>query len=148
MTKVLFLDIDGVCNSETFIRAEFERTQKTVSLGIDPKPAALVRQILTATGALLVISSTWRLSEIWLQVIREQIHPDIYGVTPQARSRFRGYEVNVWLKDHPEVERYAILDDDGDFYGDQPLFKTSFKDGLTQGIAAQVIRHLGKGADA
>lgn len=144
MKKALFLDIDGVCNSETFMRAEYERTQRSVSLGIDPKPAALVSQILTETGALLVISSTWRLSEARLQVIREQIHPDIYGVTPQARSRFRGDEVNAWLKDHPEVERYAVLDDDGDFYGDQSLFKTSFRDGLTQGIAAQVIRHLKK----
>jgi len=144
MTKVLFLDIDGVCNSEAFMRAEYERTQKTVSLGIDHKPAALVRQILNETGALLVISSTWRLSETWLQVIREQIHPDIYGITPQSRSRFRGDEVNAWIKDHPEVEQYAILDDDGDFYSGQPLFRTSFRDGLTQGIAVRVIRHLNK----
>jgi hypothetical protein len=27
----------------------------------------------------------------------------------------RGHEVQYWLDEHPEVERYVILDDDNDF---------------------------------
>ena len=142
MTKVLFLDIDGVCNSEEFMRAEHERTGRMVILGIDPKPAALVRQILADTGAKLVISSTWRHSEHDLQVIRDQVHPDIYGITPRCASRFRGDEVRAWLEEHPEVGPYAILDDDGDFHRGQHLFQTSFKIGLTQEIADQVVKSL------
>lgn len=56
----------------------------------------------------------------------------------------RGDEINAWLKDHPEVTKYAILDDDCDFYDDQPLFQTTFQYGLTDEIAEAVIKHLGK----
>lgn len=71
------------------------------------------------------------------------------GVIRHARGRdwpheLRGDEINDWLAKHPEVDKYAILDDDSDFYDDQPLFKTTFKDGLTDEIAEAVIEHLGR----
>lgn len=77
-----------------------------------------------------------------MNTVKEQI-VDIIDVTPTL-SGIRGDEVNAWLAKHPEVEKYAILDDDSDFYPDQPLFKTSFTGGLTDDIAEKVIEYLGR----
>jgi hypothetical protein len=48
----------------------------------------------------------------------------------------------MWLDQHPDVTRYAILDDDSDFYADQPLFKTAWQTGITDEIAQQVTEYL------
>lgn len=133
--KVLFLDIDGVCNS----RATLERFDNMY--GIDPTMAARVQRIIAETGCVVVLSSTWR---IWLKS-REHVKKmvcDFVDMTPVSKKGFRGEEINSWLAVHSDVEHYAILDDDNDFYPGQPLFPTSFEIGLTDDIADQVIKYL------
>jgi len=141
--KVLFLDIDGVCNS-----AEYAKSRpKGGLLGIDPKLAKKVRRVIKETGCEVVLSSTWRLYD----KSRHDVRRDVCGfldVTPNFQAGAqngrteRGYEVQDWLDRHPDVEVYAILDDDSDFLEDQWLFKTTFKLGITDEIAAKVIAHL------
>jgi len=146
--KVLFLDIDGVVNCVT--TAQRHRGM----IGIDPYMALLVDRIIQATGCEVVLSSTWRLFEESRKEVKKQVC-DFIDVTPHlplrefggscdAESCERGMEVAAWLKDHPEVTQYAILDDNSDFMGYQPLFKTSWSTGLTQEIANEVIAHLNK----
>ena len=53
--KVVFLDIDGVLNSVAFDR---ERTNGQGN--IDKTRLPLLKQILDETGALIVLSSSWR----------------------------------------------------------------------------------------
>lgn len=140
--KLLFLDIDGVCNSR---RYAIERA-KGGMLGIDPEAAKLVRKIIEQTGCKVVLSSFWRLhADLRLQVQREVC--DFIDVTPHYPAGFRGEEVRTWIIDNVprnKLKAYAILDDDGDFYPFQPLFQTSFDDGLLPAMADQVIRHLNK----
>lgn len=143
MMKILFLDIDGVCNSRTYA---LNRTPSGGMLGIDPKPAALVRQIIEATGCKVVLSSTWRLHKDLRERVRKEVC-DFIDVTPRYPSAYRGEEVRTWLLDNvkqEDLKAFAILDDDSDFYPHQPLFKTTFEHGLTRSIADDVIRHLNK----
>lgn len=136
--KALFLDIDGVCNSATYAHA----IGIGGMLGIDPVPAALVRRIVQETGCVVVLSSTWRLHEGNRETVRREVC-DFIDVTPyMAGTADRGCEVAAWLEAHPDIERYAILDDDSDFHHDQPLFSTSWQDGLTEPIAKKVIAYL------
>ena len=51
----------------------------------------------------------------------------------------------MWLDQHPEVTRYAIVDDDTDFYADQHLFKTNWQTGITDEVAQQVTEFLNRG---
>lgn len=133
--KVLFLDIDGVANC----RSTSQRHRGYI--GIDPLMAFRIGKILLDTEAVMVLSSTWRLwPETRLEVSRQI--SKIHDVTPDLRGDFRGAEVKAWLKDHPEIERYAILDDNSDFYPDQPLFKTKWETGITEEIAKQVTDYL------
>lgn len=134
--KVLFLDIDGVCNTRE-TKARFEGC-----IGIDKHMARRVRQIVQDTGCQVVLSSTWRNSPTSQKHVREMV-VDFMDITPSIRTGFRGDEINLWLADHPEVTKYAILDDESDFHSNQPLFKTSFTvGGLTPEIAKQVTEAL------
>lgn len=133
--KVLFLDIDGVVNCQT----TKERIGSTI--GIEPVKMALIKRIVKQTGCVVVLSSSWRLYPPDLAHVRE--HIDLYDVTPDKRGLTdRGCEVKEWMDNHPDVTAYAILDDSSDFHEDQPLFRTSWKTGITDEIAEQVIARL------
>lgn len=150
--KVLFLDIDGVVNNQE----NFNPVHGRVTYPIDRYCAFLVGKIQIHTDCVVVLSSSWRSHPDGIAEVEKHIIP-IYDKTPEifksletpivARGRewthsLRGDEINAWLAEHPEVEKYAILDDDSDFYDDQPLFQTTFKDGLTDEIAQKVIEYL------
>lgn len=131
--KIIFLDIDGVvnCAKTRLVHEGF--------IDIDPAKAELVKQLIKNTGAKVVLSSTWRLSESSRERVKELV-TDFIDVTPRfhfdhIRGDRRGEEVADWLSRHPEVTRYAILDDDNDFLPGQPLFKSTWQDGLTEEIA-------------
>lgn len=142
--KVLFLDIDGVCNSEEYMTSG--RHIKGTMLGIDPFPAVLVKMIVQDTGCDVVLSSTWRLNKDSREDVRREV-VDFVDVTPdlwREGKHLRGEEIEDWLNRHPEVTRYAILDDDTDMLAYQApnFFKTSWKEGLTREIAQAVTEHL------
>lgn len=133
--KILFLDIDGVVNCQT--------TKERVNgvIGIELRLVALVKQIIENTGCKVVLSSSWRcykpdLEHVKRYFLLEDITIDNKGLTD------RGCEVKDWVEKHPEIERYAILDDNSDFHKEQPLFLTSWQTGITEAIAAQVTAHL------
>lgn len=140
MRKILFLDVDGVCNSAHYAVVSANRGM----LGIDPYPAFLVGKIQLDTGCEVVLSSTWRLWDEGKEDVRKQIvefidvTPDFHGKTP------RGAEIQDWLDRNPDVTVYAILDDDSDMLAQQKpnFFKTTWEFGLTQEIAKKVTEHL------
>lgn len=143
--RVLFLDIDGVCNSRRFAEAGNSLWNNT-----DPAAVKLVRQIIEATKCAVVLSSTWRMYPDSRKAVREQVchyidcTKDLQGGAKRGVVE-RGVEVQEWLDRHPQVTQYAILDDDADFLPHQWLFKTTFETGITEDIAQAVIHHLTAG---
>lgn len=165
--KVLFLDIDGVINT---VGGELGLRH---CLGLDPEEEGLIKQyeafdpaclyylrsIVKDTDCKIVISSTWRHGETvesmksWFScpVIREAIidyTPSFDSLShPELRDRRgrvqRGDEIKYWLDQHPEVTRYAVLDDDSDMDVVQKnFFKTCSWDGLKCDVANEVTLHL------
>lgn len=143
--KILFLDIDGVCNN----RRTRERQGDSKYIGIKPELAQLVRDIVAATDCKVVLSSSWRLfpnSEKWASDHVCEFYDktidmqkgSVWGVTE------RGHEIKDWLDHHPEVTKYAILDDNSDMLPEQmsSFFQTTWDDGLTPEIRDRVIGHL------
>lgn len=139
--KILFLDIDGVVNCAT--TAQRHRG----AIGIDPYRAFMVGQIVLETGCEIVLSSTWRLGEESREEVRKQVYPFI-DITPNLwkakENKIRGDEIKDWLDKHPEVEKYAILDDDSDMLPEQMpnFFQTTWAEGLTEEIKKKLIEHL------
>lgn len=143
--KILFLDIDGVCNSAETIN----NSHKGV-IGIDPYMAFLVGKIQLDTDCKVVLSSSWRKTERGCEEIRKSV-VDFIDVTPSCCAGIRGVEIYKWIqKNIPYDERdqlkYAILDDDGDMliWQKDHFFQTSWKTGLTEEIAKKVTEHLNK----
>lgn len=146
--KVLFLDIDGVCNSLAYA----QRNNMNLWHATDPALVKLVRRIIKETKCDVVLSSTWRLyPEARAVVKRDVCHFIDVTKDMQAGAKRgvveRGIEVQEWLDRHPAVTQYAILDDEPDFLPHQWLFKTTFEMGITEDIAQAVIHHL-NAADA
>ena len=145
--KVLFLDIDGVVNCESTFQMGARGGNP---FPLDPEMAFRVGKITLETGCSVVLSSSWRHHKDSRMAVTERVVPFI-GITPTSdlvnyEDKPRGHEIQAWLDEHPEVEKYAILDDDSDMLDSQldNFFQTSWKTGLTDEIMNKVIEHLGK----
>lgn len=146
--KILFLDIDGVCNcQDTFTK------DPNAHFPIDKYMAFMVGKIQLDTDCKVVLSSSWRHHQESVKFINDRVvnllditGDEGYDNTRQdgAANCQRGREIKVWLDAHPEVTKYAILDDDSDMLPEQlpNFFKTSWLTGLTEEIMNKVINHL------
>lgn len=140
--RVIFLDIDGVLNCATTAA----RLPSGV-IGFDPAKVAMLNAVVDATGAKIVLSSSLRKQDDWREMLLENGVRGAIDRTPSLgfyryEDRPRGREIAAWLEGHPEVERYAIIDDSDDMLPDQPLFRTAWTTGLTQDVADAVIAHF------
>ena len=113
--KVIFLDIDGVINNAASIRKKGLHT-------LDPGCVTRLNRLLDETGAILVISSTWR--KIW-PLAALQCRFEEYGFTgkiadrtPVLRGVERGVEIASYLSEMSSrgypIEQWVILDDNSD----------------------------------
>ena len=129
--KVIFLDIDGVLNSsETFKRNRKKRLENPNQyiLNIDEEKVTLLGDICKATSAKVVLSSAARGSwengpshlddkfSINLQKLFDKYEIEIIGITPVVGSNkyssHRELEIMVYLKNHPEIDSFCIIDDE------------------------------------
>lgn len=119
--KVIFLDIDGVLNNE------YSESRCGKYIGIDDDKVELLKQIVDKTGAIIVLSSTWRLGTTRYGQSLEHHHEymneklgkyglGIYDVTPELSQYgdLRGKEINIWLQEHKDlnIESWIVLDDE------------------------------------
>lgn len=146
--KVVFLDFDGVLNSQRYVREHGD------GMAIDPSRLSLLRQVIDATGAQIVLSTSWRVhwdqdparcneTGALINDLFAQYGLQILDKTPQLRTR-REQEIKSWLDRHPETENFVVLDDGflgADFLTGHVVKTSNFFDGLdeTDVIAATDI---------
>jgi len=165
--RVIFLDIDGVLNSEAYA---LKLEEKHRLLGhttcdcfqlythIDPEAVARLNRLVVETSAKIVISSTWRkrFDPLEMQsMLREHgLVADVIGATTDGHKDpemvevhghleriYRGHEIDLWLRNHPEVERFVILDDDSDMVMHKNrLVQTDCEEGLLDDHVELAIR--------
>lgn len=120
----LFLDFDGVVND--WAAPSDEHNDAWLNHRADepwrlllPRLVAKVEYLATVTGAHIVISSTWRTLYTWADVIdflrRQGLTAPLAGTTPEVGSR--GDDITEYLRRHPDVTNYVVLDDDRDAGG-------------------------------
>jgi HAD domain in Swiss Army Knife RNA repair proteins len=144
-TKILFLDIDGVLNSHRTAHvhggpSEFGGVPRGGGFPhsftpdnlkkFDHVAVGLVRQLCIETNCSIVLSSSWRVMHT-VQDCANGLDLPIFDKTPSLAAN-RGSEIQHWLNLHPEVEVYAIVDDDSDMLESQkPYFvQTDGREGL------------------
>jgi hypothetical protein len=139
--KAIFLDIDGVLNCR---RTSNPRNLPYV---VDPVLLGRFHHLVAETGAHVVLSSTWRYDPAGLFSARHH-HVPFIDTIPDMPHQPRRKEILAWLGQHPEVTRYAVLDDDDDELDELPLFQPSAATGLTDDLARGIARYLAGETDA
>lgn len=146
---ILFLDVDGVLNHRDIFGGPRPHLCR--------KAVDRLNRVVTATGCKIVLSSTWRKMDAHVDELRAfggfpSPHEDWRTIDMPfivrngliVSTAMRGNEIAEWLSRHPEVTRYAIVDDDSDMLPEQmPFFvQTSFETGLTDEHASRLTALL------
>lgn len=131
--KVIFLDIDGVLNSNHDIIRGVQ---------LDPEKMLLVRDLSKEFGAEIVASTSWNIMGTKnLNFILKSVVPgfNIHDITPhleympdKSEGDLRGREITQWLSEHSEVTHYVVLDDDPVSYVEGHLVLTDPWKGITE----------------
>lgn len=148
--KVVFLDIDGVLNTEAY------RENPDVDYFEEPISElhmCHLKRLINETAAKIVLSSTWRIywepgeqqydraGEYFNQLFKKY-GLEIYDKTPELKDR--DVEVSAWLTDH-QTESFVILDD-YDFEwspcNEKHLVKTNDETGLDAFSVEKAIKIL------
>lgn len=137
MSNIIFLDIDGVLNNELVFVSSPECQMDLGSVLLLEEAVAQIPQCK------IVVSSSWRNIKglgHFLSFVRDVkcveffdhllpfLHEDY--CTKKLRSGKRGEEVREWLSRHPEVIKYVCIDDNSDYFQEQPLLLTSMTSGF------------------
>lgn len=150
--KVIFLDIDGPMIPS---RAYFLKENRgKIGKRFDPVAACMLLDVLDVTRSKLVISATVgnfgydhvaQLLE-YNGIDRSYLHED--PITPRDIYRKREDQIDAWRDMHPEVDKYAVLDDENmfDAFGDH-MVHVSFTDGMMFPHRDRLIQILGMHED-
>src|ERR1700684_1329429 len=102
--KVIFLDMDGVLNSDQ------TPNPRKLPYVVDRKLLTRFKRLLQRTSAKVVLSSTWRYDAAGLFSAKHH-NVAFSRVTQDRPHRPRRDEILAWLKKHPKVVRFAVIDD-------------------------------------
>jgi hypothetical protein len=133
--KILFIDIDGVLNTTS------TRNPRKLPYVAEKKFVVRLRKLLGACRAKTVLTSTWRYDPAGLFSAKFHGIPFI-GCTPDLPHKARREEIRKWLRGHPRVTRFAVLDDEDDGLDELPLFQPDPRHGLTPEIARAIKAFL------
>lgn len=152
--KVIFLDIDGVLNSDEYFDKIKDLNIQGIQSEVDIEKIKLLKKAIDETGAKVVLSSSWRYTKNAQYLKQLLLQYNIFtDSTPFVQNK-RGLEIKKWLKNNPDVEEFVILDDEiFDSYDEElvkKLIKISngnginFGEGLQPKDIDQIIQRLGR----
>lgn len=153
--KVIFLDFDGVLNSD---QTEVEASSIHPYLYLDPQLVKRVQQICDQTGAVIVLSTSWRtrihsswaqesylsLDELREALLSAGLTAEVIDVTPDlAREDYIGRtdltiwrcpprhrEIVAWVEKNKPTS-FVVLDDDINAKIENHFVHTCYKKGIT-----------------
>ena len=152
--KVIFLDIDGVLNSDEYFDKIKGLKIEGIESQVDVEKIKLLKRAVGETGSKVVLSSSWRYTRN-AQYLKQLLLE--YGIlvdsTPYMENE-RGKEIKKWLEEHKDTEDFVILDDEiFDSYDEELMKKLvkvsngngrSFGEGLQQKDVEEIIERLGR----
>ena len=152
MRKIIFLDFDGVLNTEYYqalLQFQGKSRQDEHGAYFDPRAVRQLKRIIEATGAEIVVESSWRhlgLEEMQALWRVRNLPGRVIDITPSlGRNACKGEEIAAWLSesDTPDT-RYVIIDDEYVVLDSQIpyLIWTNPYEGLTEEQANRAISIL------
>jgi hypothetical protein len=158
---IAFLDIDGVLNSKQWYsqaasckeepNPQPSTYRSLLERSIDPACVQRLNRLLQRTGAVVVVSSSWRkkyeVSEIVSIIEARGFCGEVIGVTPSDDGmQSRGEEITSWLKKNvPGGVAYVAVDDEVETgLPTEVVVVTSRDTGLTDEDVERAIRILSR----
>ena len=157
--KVIFLDVDGVLNNHSSFNKTYDPYEE-----FDIESLEVLADIVDATGAKIVLSSSWRyyfhnypLDEehrAALEKRLDEVGLKVYDITPVhcEKCKSRADEIQVWLDFNKDVylliESFVVIDDDDDDlsrFGEKFIHTSFWGDGLNSDLAQKAIDVLMRG---
>ncbi|MBQ6523527.1 MAG: hypothetical protein IJI12_02565 [Atopobiaceae bacterium] len=119
--KAIFLDIDGVIATPTSVRLNYLLGRGPDRQRFDTVSLTYLRRLVAATGAIVVLTSTWRedmqTGDPYVNAIMDNLFAQledagapVSSLTPIIQTADRSAEIGAWLDEHP-CEAYVIFDD-------------------------------------
>ena len=151
MNKIIFLDIDGVLNTEHYqglLQYQGKPWQDEYGAFFDPKAVKQLKRIIDATDADIVVESSWKylgldaMKELWKV---RNLPGTIIDITPSLLGKNKGVEIASWLSKYAKQDiRYVIIDDEYVILDSQlPHFiLTNPYEGITEEQANRAISML------
>ena len=151
MTKIIFLDFDGVLNTEHYqglLQYQGKPWQDEYGAFFDPKAVKQLKRIIDATDADIVVESSWKylgldaMKELWKV---RNLPGTIIDITPSLLGKNKGVEIASWLSEYAKQDiRYVIIDDEYVILDSQlPHFiLTNPYEGITEEQANRAISML------
>lgn len=119
MNKIIFLDFDGVLNTEHYqglLQYQGKPWQDEYGAFFDPNAVKQLKRIIDATDADIVVESSWKylgldaMKELWKV---RNLPGTIIDITPSLLGKNKGVEIASWLTEQANQNiRYAIIDDE------------------------------------
>ena len=154
--NIIFLDVDGVLNSQNKLIEIYNKTGRPHSgtdYPFDEKCLENLKKLVKETGAKIVITSTWRKYEENMKVLLNKLKEynldkEIIGYTPVLYTR-RENEIIEYLNNLNNLNNninYVIIDDISNMGQlNDNLVVTSPKTGFTEENMKTAIKILKKG---
>jgi len=151
MNKIIFLDFDGVLNTEHYqglLQSQGKPWQDEYGAFFDPKAVKQLKRIIDATDADIVVESSWKylgldaMREMW---IARDLPGKVIDITPSLLGKNKGVEIASWLSKYAKQDiRYVIIDDEYVILDSQlPHFiLTNPYEGITEEQANRAISML------
>ena len=164
--KVIFLDIDGVLNSDNYMHELIDKNvreyENDIYQFIDENAVNIIVDLCKQYELKLVITSSWRhfnlksTLDYFKKNENKKLHtliPYIIGITPRLyiENNFGGYEfldrgeeIQKYLNENNDIKEYVIIDDDTDMLNEQ-LEHCVFVDnkhGLTESYIPEILNKL------
>lgn len=172
MTKYIFLDIDGVLNSEHTLNKSCENMDQKIASIISDQLVKNLSYLVKKTDAKIILSSSWRvyfnentkksinLFALILLAALDKHNLELNDMTPFVKGQFsneRGLEIKTYVEKN-NITNYVVIDDEefSDFktHLDMSRFiQTTFGDentsieeeGLNKKVAKKAIEILNRG---
>lgn len=122
--KIIFLDFDGVLNDTVTEHVMTDEIRKDEFLyaaeGVDHDKVMRLNRIIEATGAYIVITTSWKNAYGFTFLCRVLRYRGLKGfilgavehlARTEERFLYRADEIEDWLNHVPSVISYVILDD-------------------------------------
>ena len=115
--RVLFLDVDGVLNTLASCSSRRAIVSPNWPGPLSAPLLARLGKVLSATGAVVVLSSTWRLHDAGVAALMHGLRFSgidtsiCCGATPSLPGRPRAHEIAEWIDTHGPCATWAAVDD-------------------------------------